>query len=521
MSTKQTQFICGNCKGEMGILDDEFFNCWDCRNYKVTYKIDEKLNNTTVYENHECDHCGTDYVKVESEFYGGWRQEENLDLCVECEEKDKKEKARLAEIERQKTLARWKASREKNDVFPDKYVVPVVEMETDYSSANRGKIPVHKYKFLCGSTVDMDMLDLRTAKQGHFEGKACKVCKILANESKAKVLTQGEVADLFKMGIYDKESANGNYYSESVILENGIAGKLVHYSTTEAIRTVNGLVIANSECWSSGWAKCSIGWANVDLRLPLSTLRRDIDIDDLLNLEIVQNDAIKEVMLIKTGDIYILFGRDENDNSSYMAQLPHKAETVFEGLQSLKPKIVQQAFDKDLTVKRQGDIFFVPTDMEIVGQDNYVAKWYSLEKPIYGSFYTERFNDFVVKKFNIKYEFDKRWNDDDFYEKSRAVQKYIRENITNTHSRVPLYKLLVEFAKSNKASVIVKEERHNQIFDTNHITESLKKVGDKVFVKGKITHTNRQHTHLVLDDWHEVAQNLAVQTWQVNGAGRD
>lgn len=63
------------------------------------------------------------------------------------------------------------------------------------------------------------------------------------------VYNQDEIADLFCQGIDNKRSPKGNLYSEN--------GVLTHYSTIEAIRSSDEkYIIENSECWSSGFAKC-------------------------------------------------------------------------------------------------------------------------------------------------------------------------------------------------------------------------------------------------------------------------
>ena len=90
-----------------------------------------------------------------------------------------------------------------------------------------------------------------------------KVEQILAGQSRASVLTQDEVAELFKEGIDDKRTSSDNYRSG-----NGI---LTHYSTIEGVRTEDGTIIENLQCWSSGFAKCSLTGA--DYFLPLSTIR--------------------------------------------------------------------------------------------------------------------------------------------------------------------------------------------------------------------------------------------------------
>lgn len=56
-------------------------------------------------------------------------------------------------------------------------------------------------------------------------------------------------------------------------------GVLWHYNTREAIRTANGLIIRNHECWSAGFAHCSPP-RDSDTTLPLSAIEHHLDDGD-------------------------------------------------------------------------------------------------------------------------------------------------------------------------------------------------------------------------------------------------
>jgi hypothetical protein len=61
---------------------------------------------------------------------------------------------------------------------------------------------------------------------------------------------------------------------------------------------------------------------------------------------------------------YFLSGFDETHNSRndgyFICELPHAVKTVEEAYESLKPKIVKEAYAAGLNVKRQGDVFAIP-----------------------------------------------------------------------------------------------------------------------------------------------------------------
>lgn len=86
--------------------------------------------------------------------------------------------------------------------------------------------------------------------------------------------------------LYSSRNFKGYQYPDG-------SGKLKHYSTTEAIRTRNGLVINNLECWSKGWARCSPpARSNRDHSLPLTTLYgHAVGVGNTLDIEAVEQNV--------------------------------------------------------------------------------------------------------------------------------------------------------------------------------------------------------------------------------------
>lgn len=77
------------------------------------------------------------------------------------------------------------------------------------------------------------------------------------------------------------------------------SGKLKHYSTTEAFRTRNGLIINNTECWSKGWAHCSPPLASErDHRLPLTTLEGHSETGELRTITGVEDVSDSNLTLV-------------------------------------------------------------------------------------------------------------------------------------------------------------------------------------------------------------------------------
>lgn len=182
-----------------------------------------------------------------------------------------------------------------------------------------------------------------------------RVKAVLNGTSKRKTgFTQHEVACLF---VRDKEvhSSTNNFRSE-----NGI---LWHYRTVEALKTLNGIIVNNRNCWSRGFAKCTSP--------PLVNYSLDLSIfpysaKTLRTLEIVdhkdKSQDNKPATLVKIDEVYLLNAYDEG--RPFVAELYGKPRSVKEAFESMKPKIVKIAEAMNLEIKRQGELFFIPTEVK-------------------------------------------------------------------------------------------------------------------------------------------------------------
>lgn len=187
--------------------------------------------------------------------------------------------------------------------------------------------------------------------------KSERVKAILEGRSKRKKgLTQDEVAILFSFGFDGYESGTGNFRSENNILW--------HYSTIEAIRTLQGIIINNRDCWSRGFAHCSSP-PNSDYQLNLSLLSQAIG--DLEKIEIVdhveKSQRNQAATLVKeNGELYL---NAFDDNGAFISRLQNnKVETVKEAFELMKPRFVKMAEKLGFDVRRQGEFFFIPTEFK-------------------------------------------------------------------------------------------------------------------------------------------------------------
>lgn len=485
------------------------YRCFECAKKKPIL-IDFNSESVYYYELFECELCGH-----ESSFGDSYNADYDL-VCFKCQEKKRKidaEKRRQEQIKRLK----FNAEKRKSDVFPNIYVNPVTELRTQDKYDNKKQIWIDKvknkkyYAFRCGEHLPIGDYHLESAINEHINNQNCVSCKVLAGKSKANIMNQDHVMKLFKKGVYGKstktiyEGYHGKESNYKSVGRVGNSGQLIHYSTTEAIRTNDGTVIENFECWSAGWAKCSIRGA--DYRLPISTLERVYSDDELLlELKVLEFNRDLQATLFRVKDDYMLFGTDLLDSSLYMVKIPKEARTVSEALETLKPELA-----KNGDFQRQGDIFFVPINTEgllfkpsledLENTDSHTASWYELERDL-----DEGLVNFTIEKLGINVESDDTWT------RREKLQDFLYQR---NLSPKEIYDIELAYTKANKRKALRKEKRNNIILGTNHIAEKLKTIYGITYVKGVITHGRQQHTKFILDDWHIALKNLAVTSWQI------
>lgn len=315
--------------------------------------------------------------------------------------------------------------------------------------------------------------------------KTERIGKIMRGESKATVLTQNEVAYLFAHGIDDKRSGTGNLHSQS---DEGV---LWHYRTIEAIRQKDGTVLKNRECYSAGFASCPTV-PKAKHWLDLSTLHRFINTEQIQEMQILDKDPNINI-LMSVDDRYFLNGRDERQR--FVSELTEACDTVKEAFESMKPEIVKSAERHGLTVKRQGELFFVPIS-EAFGK----FEVEDIQKPIrkpekrYRCRKCGRTN---VNSYNHMYVTD--WESNNSCEgKKEDVEEY--QGYTIERPIITIAQL--EF-RQHTATRIGKYYGTIQAFTV---------------VKGVIRHTFGDHSQLNLgNQWHIVAKNTVIRSISVGG----
>lgn len=185
----------------------------------------------------------------------------------------------------------------------------------------------------------------------------------------------------FAEGSATCRNSNGNIFAEGDILYS--YGK--HFPM--AIRMDNVYLI-NGDKYSvttSAQQNLCIQTLSPNVQIPFSGLRganivpEDIKIlhwtsDTWVTVEYINakgEQATKEVhhlgeVVLKHKRSYYLSGFDRNDGtrSYYLCKLPIATDNVEIAIESLKPQEVKEAIAQGKSVKRQGDLFFIPTDKQ-------------------------------------------------------------------------------------------------------------------------------------------------------------
>jgi len=359
--------------------------------------------------------------------------------------------------------------------------------------------------------------------------ETCIECKIIVGKSKQRILTQQQVANLFGLGIDDKTSGTGlsdsfkalktgNFYSEN--------GYLYHYGTIQAIRTIKGLIIVNSECWSRGFAHCSVP-RHVNAYLDLTTLDDHFHFkeQEMRNLEIL--DTAKgeyeraNATLFRIETRYFLNGRNEDGHGTYVAELIEPANTIAEAFETMKPKSVKNAIANGLNVQRQGELFFV----RLTGDETGICGIEKRTKELVTVYYKQCSNCGIKTR---ESEEKDDWQIRDHPESGYGWQGWRHSKNAKLRKAYECYTthkdadkfMKLKHRKKIKFSpypTISGYERHTATMTAQLYTTQL--------VKGIVRHTNRDHHALKLgngNEWYIVIANTVKNAFSAGvRGGRD
>jgi hypothetical protein len=223
---------------------------------------------------------------------------------------------------------------------------------------------IQVFTFPCGDRYRyLDLTrSLKLTKEKVFKEhlERCQACRVILGKSMmTKNLKQSDVAKLFAKGINaSSKPARARYgaIKSNYVSHNGI---LTHYNTIEGVRTIFGKVIRNRQCWNAGFAHCSLN--KYDYALDLNTLSAfGLTFDELKKIDVL--DSSENATLFRIQGRYFINGADEG-RARYIAELFDPCKTLSEAFESMKPKEVTEAEKRGLKVLRQGEYFFIPTQI--------------------------------------------------------------------------------------------------------------------------------------------------------------
>ena len=336
-----------------------------------------------------------------------------------------------------------------------------------------------------------------------------RVQKILLGQSKAtKGLNQSEVAELFVNRRFGFSSSSGNYESRNTSVTYRNTGMLLHYRQVEAVITKDNKLIRtlSDQCARSSFISSGIYCPtyDADYELPLDTINAifgsflnsdtilyDIEVLDVNTAEdsygYVSSEPVLFRIPIGAEYRYFLYGTDEYQR--FVAELIKPAFTVAEAYETMKPQAVKDRESKGLEVKRQGEWFMIPINVN----DNEI---HNLESACFRT----------VPKYGIIHE----------------------QSLIHIEEFDKSYCELTDEQKG-KVNTFMSKEKYTPAIteDSNHLVQHKGKVSyaqnigfDLTVVKGYVRHQNRDHTKLVLDQWHVAVHNIVKRAYQVVSSGR-
>jgi len=316
--------------------------------------------------------------------------------------------------------------------------------------------------------------------------KTERIEKIMRGESKATVLTQNEVAYLFAHGIDDKRSGTGNLHSQS---DEGV---LWHYRTIEAIRQKDGTVLKNRECYSAGFASCPTV-PKAKHWLDLSTLLSFINTEQIRRMSILDQDKQGNTLMI-VDMRYFINGRDEN--ARYIAELDAClcATTLKEAYESMKPEAVKRAERHELSVKRQGELFFIETS------DAYES--------IFGEFDPQSLKS-ITRAPEKRYKCRKCGR--------KNVSSYNHHYVSEHFSENPCKGDMSDVEEYEGYTIERPSIQIDHLEFRQHTATRTAKLNGYTIVQGVILHATGDHRRLKLEKWHVVVKNAVVRSVSVGG----
>lgn len=238
-------------------------------------------------------------------------------------------------------------------------------------------------------------------------------------------------------------------------------------------------------------------------------------------------------MLLEVEGKQYLFDVDRNELKHYrfnpfLSELPKKVKTIEEAYELLKPEEVKKA----KKFKRQGEWFFIPIKKKIK-KPNYDKVIDALEKK------KDKLEVIYIscpktKKYDLNGDF---FANGDPIQKS-GINHYLKQVDKQYHTAIKKrikafmkeYKEVAKY-KDKIAEIGAEIERVEGLRDAyeyggtlqagdnrpNNVEKMVKVSETEVYVKGKVTHSGREHEPIILRDWHKAIANTATKSFTITG----
>lgn len=370
-----------------------------------------------------------------------------------------------------------------------------------------GNFRIENDKLIYKST---ELCELRNYNKEHFEKEVKKLSKLLKNNT---VKMDSKNMELFESAKASPKNYTGYIIRYSATLENVIA-----------VRLPNGSFLGNSAVLPD--VGKTVAYGNVDHNTKETVIQRilseiipmvpfnalqeaGLDINTFTviqegspetvevkerrrnqqtgkNEDVYNKQHFTGAKLFKLGTgketTHYLFDIDRNEIkhgifNAFLVKLPEKSMTIKEAYESLKPVLVIEAEKKGLKVKRQGEWFFIPTDLVP---------------------YT-KLNDSELALAALG---RRMWDLERTFKSLGLNKNQSKELITKAQ------------AASNKVPNRIRLKAGNN--RPNIAGCGIQKDGIW-YVKGVISHSGREHKDLNLKTWHYATTNRATESFTILG----
>ncbi len=262
------------------------------------------------------------------------------------------------------------------------------------------------------------------------------------------------------------------------------SGVLRHYRTIEAIRTVDGTVISNKQCWARGFAHCTTP-PGVDHYLPLTTINNEMDRDHRLRdiSDVIESDDGKEYVVHVDGmDGAFYVGRDNSiiDGSRTMVIRLNSDQTHF---------MPSQVTDELLTPAPVRE-----SDLDVVDSKEYTKT---------------RFKDpsDEVKELEGLTKKSRRYGSDYFMNYKQYRDQFQGSRIVRQGEYFFIPAPDFKPGHESSPSELLSGYDANKVLGNHQVKrDEVWRVDGTLYVRGAIGHKHKDHNQINLGDvWHRVA----------------